>query len=290
MWNCALRTHDADDAALAAIAEHIECRAWMDLAESAPQWLRRATGFVVDEIGGAMTLAAPGLDHVFFNRVIGLGEQTPATEELIAEIMGRYWDLSIERYWVHVGPYARPARLGPLLQELGLTQYRRSWVKLVRPAQAVEPAQTALHIREAIATDAFAIASLLGVGFDLPQYAAEVFCLLIGRRGWRVFVAELQGQPIAAAGMFSEGDVSYLAFAATRPEFRRHGAQRALLRARINAAVEDDSRWIAAETGFPLSADEPSPSYHNLLWAGFRPIAIRDNYALPGTSWDHANA
>ena len=148
MWNCALRTHDADDAALAAIAEHIECRAWMDLAESAPQWLRRATGLVVDEIGGAMTLAAPGLDHVFFNRVIGLGEQTPATEELIAEIMGRYWDLSIERYWVHVGPYARPARLGPLLQELGLTQYRRSWVKLVRPAQAVEPARDgAAHSR-----------------------------------------------------------------------------------------------------------------------------------------------
>jgi ribosomal protein S18 acetylase RimI-like enzyme len=290
MWNRALRTHDPDDAALAAIAEHIERQAWLDLAGAAPPWLRLTTGLVVDEIGGAMTLAAPGLNHVFFNRVIGLGEQTPATEELIAEIMGRYWDLSIERYWVHVGPYARPARLGPLLQEFGLTQYRRSWVKLVRPALAVQSEDTSLRIREAAPTDAFAIASLLGLGFGLPQYAAEVFCLLIGRRGWRVFVAESQGQSVAAAGMFSDGDVSYLAFAATRPEFRGQGAQRALLRARINAAVDDDSRWIATETGFPLAADEPNPSYHNLLWAGFRPIAIRDNYALPGTSWDHSNA
>jgi len=65
----------------------------------------------------------------------------------------------------------------------------------------------------------------------------------------------------------------------------RGGAQ-----ARIEAAVAAGCDYIATETGFPLTADEPSPSYHNMLWAGFRPLSIRDNYAPKGTRWDHEGA
>ena len=84
--------------------------------------------------------------------------------------------------------------------------------------------------------------------------------------------------------------MAYLAFAATRAELRRKGAQRALLHARIEAAVVAGCDYIATETGFPLTADEPSPSYHNMLWAGFRPLSIRDNYAPVGTKWDQEGA
>lgn len=288
--NLAVRANGYDDAALAALAEHIECRAWIDLIAAAPQWLRRSAGLQVEEVGGAVLLAAPGVDHVLFNRVIGLGEQTPATPDLIADIMGRYWDLSIERYWVHVGPHARPARVGRMLQDQGLAQYRRSWVKLVRPAQSAEPAETTLRIRAATKEDAAAVASIIGVSFELPQNAAEAFAHVIDRPRWRVYVAESNGQIAATAGMFSEGDVAYCAFAATRPEFRNRGAQRALLRTRIDAAIDANAHWIATETGFPLTADELQPSYRNLLHAGFRPIAIRDNYARPGASWAGAAA
>jgi GNAT superfamily N-acetyltransferase len=285
MTNAAVRAGLHDEQELAALAEHIERRAWRDLVAAAPQWLRRTTGVAVDEVGGAMLLAAPGLNHLLFNRVIGLGEQAAATPELIAEIMGRYWDLSIERYWVHVGPYARPARLGRMLQEQGLAPYRRSWVKLIRPAQRAAPASGEAVVREAAADDAIAVASILGAGFDLPQAAAEIFGQLIGRQGWRVYVAEIDGEIAGAAGLFVEADAAYLPFAATRPEFRSRGVQRALIAARIDAAADADAHWIASETGFPLTADEANPSYHNLLGCDFRPIAIRDNYALPGTAW-----
>lgn len=285
MTNLAVRSFELDDAALAGLAEHIERRAWTDTFAAAPPWMRNAVGLTVAEVGGAVMFAAPGVDHLLFNRVIGLGERTQASEEVIAELMSRYWDLSIDRYWMHVGPHARPARLGRLLQEQGLAPYRRSWVKLMRPAQYASAVDSRFRIRAAGPDDATAIASVVGVGFDLPQCAAELLAMLIGRRGWRVFVAEADGQIAAAAGMFTEAEVSYLAFAATRPEFQRQGAQRALLSVRINAAADLDSRWIASDTGFPLTADEPNPSYQNLLWAGFRPVAIRDNYSLPGTTW-----
>lgn len=283
--NLALRAPLYDEAELSALAEHIESRAWMDLFAAAPQWLSRDGGLVVEQVGGAVMLASPRVDHTLFNRTIGLGEATPAAPEIVAEIIARYEALDVPRYWVHVGPYARPARLGRLLQEQGLAPYRRSWVKLVRPAQRAMPVQTAFRVRVASEDDAIAIASMVGMGFDLPQSAAEVFPSLIGRPGWRVFVAEENGVVAAAAGMFSEGDMSYLAFAATRPEYRGRGAQRALVAARVNDAADSDSRWIATETGFPLTADEPSPSYRNLLWSGFRPVAIRDNYAPPGVMW-----
>jgi GNAT superfamily N-acetyltransferase len=285
MTNVAVRTGVHDEPELAALAEHIERRAWRDLVAAAPQWLRRTTGVAADEVGGAMVLSAPGLDHLLFNRVIGLGDQAAATPELIAEIMGRYWDLSIESYWVHVGPYARPARLGRMLQEQGLAPYRRSWVKMIRAAQPAAQVYGEAVVSEAAADDAIAVASILGGGFDLPQVAAEIYTQLIGRRGWRTFVARIDGEIAGAAGMFIEADAAYFAFAATRPELRNRGVQRALLTARINVAAEAGAHWIAAETGFPLTADEANPSYHNLLWCGFHPIAIRDNYALPGAAW-----
>ena len=131
----ALRSTDYDDAALARLAEHIECRAWMDIVSAAPAWLREATGVLVEEFGGAVMIAARRVRHLLFNRVIGLGEGLPARGEHIEAVMDRYWELGVKKYWVHSGPHARPARLGRLLQEHGLELYRRSWVKMIRPAR-----------------------------------------------------------------------------------------------------------------------------------------------------------
>lgn len=284
----AQRPDRLDDLEMAALAERIEMRAWHDLVAAAPLWLRMSTGLVAEEVDGALLLASPGIPNLLFNRVIGLGEHMPASDRQISHIMDRYWALGVPGYWVHVGPYARPVRLGRLLQQHGLQPYRRSWVKMVRPACRVSLAPSQVKVRRARIEDAHVVASIVGPGFDLPQCAAEIFSQLVDRPRWYVFVAELDGEIIAAAGSFVDGDTTYLAFAATRPEYRCRGAQRALMQARINFAADCGHRWIATETGFPLAADEPNPSYHNMLWAGFRPVVIRDNYAPFGTRWAEA--
>ncbi len=273
------------DAELAAMAEQIEIRAWRDIIAAAPLWLRLSAQLIAEESGGTLLLASRGIQSLLFNRVIGLGEHAPATDEQIGDLMERYWSLGIASYWIHVGPYAQPSRLGRALQAHGLKPYRRSWVKMMRPARRVSLPPSDVLARPAREADAHAIASVLGPAFDLPQHAAELFTQLIDRARWAMYVAELHGEIIGAAGMYLDGDMAYLAFAATREEFRRRGAQRALMQTRINHASDAGYSWIATETGFPLAADEPSPSYHNMLWAGFRPIAIRDNYAPIGTEW-----
>lgn len=278
------------DAELAAMAEQIEIRAWKDIVAAAPMWLRLSAQLVAEESNGTLLLASRGIQNLLFNRVIGLGERAVANDAQIADLMGRYAALGIPGYWIHVGPYAQPSRLGRVLQTHGLKPYRRSWVKMMRPARRVTLAASDVRVRSARIDDAHAVASIVGPAFDLPQHAAELFSHLIARDRWVLYVAELHGEIIATAGMYLAGDMAYLAFSATRPHFRRRGAQRALMQARINHACDAGYHWIATETGFPLAADEPSPSYHNMLWAGFRPIAIRDNYAPLGTEWKHAAA
>jgi len=289
MSNLALKNDWASDAELSTLSEAIEQAAWRDAMQAAPQWVLAACGIHAAEIGDALVLMSCDSKSLMFNRVIGLGERLPATDDTIAKIMDRYWQFGVRHYLVHSGAYARPSRIGRKLQQHGLTAYRRSWVKLIRPAVAAERPETRVIVRDATLADAASLASIVGSSFDLTQAEAEIFAHLIDRPQWRVFIAELDGEIAAVAGMYVLGNMTHLAFAATRAEMRCNGAQRALLHTRIEAAVAAGCDYISTETGFPLTADEPSPSYHNMLWSGFRPLSIRDNYAPVGTRWEQGS-
>ena len=289
MSNLALKNEWPSDAELSTLAEAVEQAAWRDAMQAAPSWVMTACGIHAMDIADALLLVSCESQSLMFNRVIGLGERAPATDQTIAAIMDRYWQLGARQYLVHAGAYARPMRLGRKLQQHGLAPYRRSWVKLIRPATSSPRADSTVLVRDAHVGDGANVASIVGPAFDLTQAEAEIIAHLIDRPRWRVLIAELNGEVAGVAGMFFEGNMAYCAFAATRPELRRNGAQRALLHARIEAARIAGCDYVATETGFPLTADEPSPSYHNMLWAGFRPLSIRDNYAPNGTQWDHGS-
>lgn len=289
MTNLAIKNDWPGDAELSTLSEAVEQAAWRDAMQAAPSWVLSACGIHAMEIADALLLVSCDSKSLMFNRVIGLGECAPTTDETIAAIMDRYWQLGARQYLVHAGAYARPMRLGRKLQQHGLMPYRRSWVKLIRPAIGGPRPDGAVRVRDARLEDAATVASIVGPAFDLTQAEAEIVAHLIERPRWRIFIGELNGEVAGVAGLFVEGNMAYCAFAATRPELRCNGTQRALLHARIEAAALAGCDYVTTETGFPLTADEPSPSYHNMLWAGFRPLSIRDNYAPKGTRWDHGS-
>jgi GNAT superfamily N-acetyltransferase len=101
-----------------------------------------------------------------------------------------------------------------------------------------------------------------------------------------VYVVRYGKQAVAVGSMFVDGPLAYLAFAATSPAFRRRGAQGALMHKRIDIALALGCTLIATETGTPLHAAEPNPSYQNMLRFGFAPAGIRENYGPPGTQWN----
>jgi GNAT superfamily N-acetyltransferase len=287
MSNLAVKNDWSNEAMLSSLAEGIERAAWRDAMQAVPEWVLASCGIHASEVGETLVIASRHSPSLLFNRAIGLGECEAATDDLITRVMDLFWEHGSRQYLIHAGAYARPMRLGRKLQHHGLRPYRRSWVKLIRAATSATCPDTRALVRDARVSDAHHVASIVGAGFDLTQAEAEIFAHLVERPSWRVFVAEIDGEVAGVGGMFLQDNVAYLAFAATRPELRSQGAQRALLHARLQAAFDAGCSYITTETGFPLTADEPSPSYHNMLWAGFRPLSIRDNYAPAGTEWQH---
>src|SRR6185295_12834458 len=93
--------------------------------------------------------------------------------------------------------------------------------------------------------------------------------------GWTLYLAIQQELPIGVGVLFEDGDVAYLADAATIPASRAHGAQSALIARRIADASRESSRLVFSRAEFG------STSQRNLERAG-----LRSNYTV--TIWTKA--
>jgi len=257
------------------LADWIEAEACRDMYAAAPAALR----LEVQVLGGATALVAPTLPVTYFNRVIGLGDQAPATAATIRAIGALYAAAKVTSYWVHVIPSALPTNVGALLEQAGLAlPARRSWAKFLRTVTDAPVATTELRLREAIAADAEAVGHVITRAFGMPAAIGPWFGALVGRRGWTVLVAESAGSVVATGAVFVQGDHAWIGAGSTLAEFRGRGAQSALLAARIRAAAERGCTVVATETGEP-AAGEPNPSLENIRRAGFVQVCSRLNYA-----------
>jgi hypothetical protein len=104
--------------------------------------------------------------------------------------------------------------------------------------------------------------------------------LLIGRAFsaidfGRVFGAWVEGELAAYAHLFLLGDAATLHGACTLLEARRHGAQQALITARLRAAAEAGCRvaWLAGPEG--------GPTERNADRLGFQRMGVRRVYRTP---------
>ena len=86
------------------LADDIEAQAAVDLYAAAPASLELRT----ETLAGATMLLAPRVPASFFNRVIGLGGERPATTRDVAAVLDAYRKAGVTDYWVHLTPTARP--------------------------------------------------------------------------------------------------------------------------------------------------------------------------------------
>ena len=269
--------------------EAIEAAAWRDAFEAAPPLTRARLGLEVEDVGGAVVLRAPGIDHVLFNRAIGLGTRVEPTAEVVRRIVDGYARAGVGRYFVQVRGAACTAEVRGRLEQHGLAPFRRAWVKLVRGGEPPGPVRTDLAIVRADPSRRGEIGQLLVSGFDLPEEAAPVMGALVGRRGWHVYVALDGDRLVGAAGAFVEGRAANLSFAVTRPSHRKRGAQGALMAKRIEVARDLGCDLMTSETGEAVPGD-PQHSYGNMMRHGLRPEYRRENWGPPGATWGRAVA
>ncbi len=260
------------------LADELEAAASADLYAAAPAEL----GMRVERRYGATLLLAPKVPVSYFNRVIGLGVAEPATEAALDAIVSRYRAAGVDDHWIHVSPAAAPAAFADWLLARGYAPpVRRSWAKFVRGADAPPVARAdAPLVRAAERQDAGAVAAVACSAFGLPATLAPWFERLVGRPGWCVLVAELDGRIVATGSLYVVGTGAWLGIGATLAEHRKRGAQGALLAERIRVAAAAGCATLATETGETI-AGEPSPSLENIRRAGFAQVCSRLNYAAP---------
>lgn len=88
--------------------------------------------------------------------------------------------------------------------------------------------------------------------------------------------------PIATGVLYVQGKVGWLGWASTLPAHRRKGAHQMLLAHRLNEARRLGCTLLSTETREDTPED-PNPSYHNLLRAGFQFAYLRPHYVYQPT-------
>lgn len=258
--------------------EQIEIQASRDLYEAAATDVVEEAGIRVDTVGGALALAAALTDVLALNRVVGLGLGQAATREDIAHIIEWYRNAGAARFFIQLCPGHQPSDLTEQLLEHGFVHHN-NWVRLVRAVEPLPDLSERWDVREVDEVYSDLFGRLAAEAFGWPSYIARMAACVIGRPGWRHFMAFEGAEPVGTGAIFTQGETAWIGFAATRPEYRSQGVQKALIARRFHAAGEAGCTDIAVETAEPR-ADRPAPSYLNMLKFGFREAYLRPNYML----------
>jgi GNAT superfamily N-acetyltransferase len=217
------------------------------------------------------------------NRVIGLGFAEPMTPAILERLIEWYAAAGTQRFVIQWSPAAHPPTTADLLADRGfrpVSYWSKLWRPLAGPVPDVAPVESDVTVDEIGPSDALAfervVADPLGVPADLGAGVRST----IGHPGWRFYLAYRGGAAIAGAAIYCEGDGAWFGLGATKSEFRRHGAQTALLTRRLRDAARAGCRWVSADTMQPTT-DKPNPSHRNMLRLGFIPLYDRPNYLSP---------
>ncbi len=257
--------------------EAIERDAWHDLYAAAPPAFAAATGLSAARLGPTTLLAMKAVPDTQFNRLLGVGADSPASEAALDDALARRAAVGSQRFFLHIVPWARPDALPAWLAERGLVRYHRPWAKFHLGAAPASGVDSNLVIRRVGPDRAMDFALPVAAGFGAPAAFQGWLAALPARPGGGVYVAYDGDRPIAGAALFQRDREAWLGIDATHPDHRGKGAQKALMARRIADALAEGCREIVSETGVAV-AGQPNPSYDNMLRSGLTVAYLRDNY------------
>lgn len=254
-----------------------EVQGFVDAFRAAPPTLAQQHGISHIVLDGVVCYRVGDLPRSrIFNHVFGLGRSSPADDNQLDQIAEFYDE---ETYFVALAPDAEPTDLAEKLEARGfVADY--AWTKFSRGVEPSAPIETDLTVEPIGPQYARNFGRIVAAGFELPSFIGRWLSALFARPRWTCFLAFAGDEPAATGTLFICRGVGWLSFAATLPEFRRRGAQNALLASRIQAAAQLGCRLVVTETG-ALEEGRPSNSYRNIVRAGFEPVYDRPNYRSP---------
>jgi hypothetical protein len=260
--------------------DEVERRFWRELWESVPVEVAAEHGVERREFGPLQATVAAGLPEVgMMNLVLGATAGRAATGGHLAEAVEWVRSLGVRAY-VPVTPGTIGTDAAERWLRANDCERGKAWMKFTRdphPPRFEAPAAKVVELGPG-AEEPFGM--IVATGFGLPAWAAAFFADLPGRDDWRCYVACVDGEPQASAGMLIHEGIAEFGLAATLEPARGRGCQLALLHRRITDAIAAGCHTLLVETGERIPG-QPSPSYKNILRAGFKEAYLRPNW-VPG--------
>jgi GNAT superfamily N-acetyltransferase len=258
--------------------DRTERRFWREIWNSVPAEVAAEHGIALREFGpvqARVVSALPGADMT--NTVLGAAEPGAVADGHLAAATD--WTRSRQ---VEGCVPVTPGLLGSEAAEQWLSANGfakgRAWMKFVRDAHLPRFAVTGdVEVVELTGPAQEPFGMIAATGFGLPAWVAAFFADLPGREGWRCYAARVDGATEACAAMLVDGAVAEFGIAATLEPARGRGCQPALLHRRILDAAAAGCDTLFVETGERVPG-QPSPSYRNILRAGFKEAYLRPNW------------
>lgn len=219
-------------------------------------------------VGDAFLTMLAGSEALRVNRVIGLGHRGKASQQVVDEIVRRYQDAGVKRFSVLLGPGPQADDAARWLSARGFTR-KPGLMLLVRDARKALPRQERrVVVHRASAVDRATIVAIHAKCFATPLSRRSWNLAAAASRDHEHYLAFAGPTAIAAGTLRIDGDLAWLGGGATLTRWRRRGAHRALILARLRRAVQRGCRWVWVETAAPARG-RPDGSRRNLVRLGF---------------------
>ena len=263
-----------------AVAESAEAEFMFAFESGAPAEVQRGLGMSQARLGGGVVLVmAKDPTGGYWNKSLGFGVSEPITDDLVAEVVGRYRSAQAPAGVLQIAPSVIPDDWEEIRARHGLMA-GALWVKLLRPAAVpATPSVTDLRVGPLPAEEALRWATVFAKGFEMPEdpLLLTVFAAATTAPGFTAYGAWDGERLVAASQLYTTGTTGAFSGAATLPEFRGRGAQSAFMQLRIEAAQQAGCEWLSTETWQELEGAH-NPSLQNMVRAGFVPVYDRRNW------------
>ncbi|KUL27544.1 hypothetical protein [Actinoplanes awajinensis] len=258
-------------------AEQVEAAFMYDYELGMPEAARTRLGVSAARIGGGVALAMAADPTTYWSKALGFGLTEPFTLALFDEILDFYRGSGVKQAVIQLIPAVLPAGFAAAAAARGVER-GTTWIKLGGDPAHVAATPTDLRIGPVPVEQAGAFAGTVLDTFGMP--AGDLTTMLastVGRPGWQPYAAWDGDLIVAGGNVYLHDGGAGLNAAATRAEYRRRGAQGALIAARAAAAAAAGSTRVYAETGKPAPHGH-NPSLANMLKAGLTPLYERENW------------
>ena len=239
-----------------------------------PPDLAERLGPRVGRVADALYTLLEASDSLQMNRVIGLGHRGRASEAGVDEIIARYRAAGIARFSVLMSPGPQAKPIERWLLRRGFTRHS-GHALLVRDLRVVLPRTTAaVKVIRATPADRATIVRILAASFGMPASRRSWSLAAAASRETEHFLALLGATPIGVGALRVAGELAWLGAGATLTRWRRRGAHRAVILARLRRPRALGCRTAWVETGIP-ERGRPGSSRRNLLRLGFEEACLK---------------